>query len=230
MEHRGRTMTTLEAKAIEYPSGDGQPMAETGIHVVAIVALLEQLMHYYAQREDVYVIGDIFWYYEEGNPNSRVAPDVMVIPGVPKEPHRRSFFSWREQAIPALVVEFASKSTWQDDLEDKYDLYERLGVREYFLFDPEGLYLLPSLQGYRLKGSTYRRIRATNGVVPTELGIGFQAEDTTLRMVDLKTGERILSGTEAFKAEKTRAENLQSEVERLQALLQKYGHANGNGS
>jgi Uma2 family endonuclease len=233
--------TATPTTGIEYPSSDGQPMAETWIHVRAIMWLHQALEDFFRDRPDVFVASDIFWYWEEGNPAACVSPDVMVVPGVhPRDPRdRRSFFSWEEGgAVPAAVFEMASESTWQNDLEDKFDRYEELGVREYFLFDPEGLYLVPVLQGYRLRGAAYRRIR-TNAL-ESELGFRLRAEDTMLRLIDGRTGlpiptraeaveaaEAALRGAEAAAAqaeaarlaEKARADALAAEVERLKNLL-----------
>ena len=48
-----------------------------------------------------------------------------------------------------------SRSTRSEDLRTKHDLYERLGVAEYFLFDPLGEYLRPPFQGHRLTQDHY---------------------------------------------------------------------------
>jgi Uma2 family endonuclease len=113
---------------IEYPASDGQPMAETGIHVQAIIQLFEGFQDYLPATS--FIAADMFWYWEEGHPKSRVAPDVMVVKGVGRA-HRRSFFTWREGgAVPCIVFEMASEHTWREDLREKRRLYERLGVRE----------------------------------------------------------------------------------------------------
>jgi Uma2 family endonuclease len=246
-------MSIAETKTppIEYPSGDGQPMAETWLHVQAIMWLHQALEDFFRSQHqpETFVASDLFWYWQEGNPALKVAPDVMVIPGVGVHP-RRSFFSWEENgAIPAVVFEMASENTWREDLDDKYDRYEQLGVREYFLFDPEGLYLVPRLQGYRLNGTAYRRLRQTE--LTSELGFGLRAEDTMLRLIDLRTGqpiptraeaveaERQRADTEKFRAdaekeradaEKERADVLQAELDRLRAQLKAPGDTNGSGS
>jgi hypothetical protein len=93
------------------------------------------------------------------------------------------------------VFEIASEGTWRDDLDDKYDLYEKLGVKEYFLFDPESRYLVPQLQGFRRQGTVFRRIRQSD--LTSELGFGLRAEDTMLRLIDLQTGQPILTRAEA---------------------------------
>lgn len=216
-------------------------MAETGLHVQAIVLLHQALEDFFRTRsEPVYLASDQFWYWREGDPACRIAPDVMMVPGVAPHP-RRSFFSWEEGgAAPAVVFEMASAGTWRDDLDDKYDRYEELGVREYFLFDPEGLYLVPPVQGYRLSGTAYRRIRQDQ--LTSELGFGLRAEGTMLRLIDLATGQPVPTRAEAVEAaqqqaeaekqraeaEKLRGDTLQAEVERLRARLQQLGHTNGS--
>ena len=134
-------------------------MAETQYHVDAIFQLRELLDDLFAARIRVWIGTDQFWYWEEGNPSARTAPDIMVVFGIPREPLRRSFLSWREKAIPSFICEFSSEHTWENHLSWKRNTYERLGVKEYFLFDPEYHYLRPALQGFRLASGRYRRSR-----------------------------------------------------------------------
>ena len=103
------------ATDIVYPVRDGQPMAETGIHVLVMVTLITSLRHYYRHRRDVYVIGNIFFYYEGGNPAARRSPDVMVIKGVDSEPERSSFKTWEERAVPCVVIEVTSRHETRPD-------------------------------------------------------------------------------------------------------------------
>jgi hypothetical protein len=67
---------------IEYPASDGQPMAETEIHVLAILYLIGALRLFFGNVPDIYVIGNIFLYYVEGKPSARCSPDVIVVKGV----------------------------------------------------------------------------------------------------------------------------------------------------
>jgi Uma2 family endonuclease len=231
-------MATATPTVVHYPSGDARPIAETWLHVRAIMWLHQALEDFFQNRPDVFIASDISWYWQEGNPSACVSPDVMVVPGVcPRDPReRRNFFSWAEGgAVPAVVFEVASQNTWREDLDEKFDRYEQLGVREYFLFDPEGLYLLPPLQGHRLSGAAYRRLRTNE--MQSELGFGLRAEGSTLRLFDGRTGRPIPTRAEAVEAErdradteKLRADALESEVDRLKALLEKYTRANGGGS
>ncbi|QEL20325.1 Uma2 family endonuclease [Limnoglobus roseus] len=221
--------TGLPTAEIEYPSEDGEPMAETPIHAEAMMLLHQALQDFYADRSDVFIATDAFWYWEEGNPEARVAPDVMVVPGVGQR-DRRSFFSWEDNgAVPAVVFEFASRGTYQTDEEDKFFLYEELGVREYFLFDPEGAYLSTPLKGYRL-GEVYGRLRPTDGMIESLLGFKLRAEGRMLRLYDARNNvpiptrlERADAERQRADAERQRADQLQAEVERLKAILAQRG-------
>jgi Uma2 family endonuclease len=211
-----------------YPSGDGEPMAETGIHVRTIQLLHQALEDFFRDRPDVFIAADMFWYWEEGNPDAKVAPDVMVVPGVGNR-DRRSYFSWEENgAVPAVVFEMASQNTWREDLGVKFWRYEELGVQEYYLFDPEGLYLVPVLQGFRLNRSAYRRLLTSDDVLESELGFKLRAEGQMLRLIDTRTGQPIPTRAEAVEREKQRADALQAEVDRLRAMLGQQGQTNGN--
>ena len=72
------------AVAVDYPYCDGRPMAESDAQLGAMLYLLPVLRTHFAHRPDVYVGGDMFLYYERGNPEAVVAPDVFVVMGAPK--------------------------------------------------------------------------------------------------------------------------------------------------
>lgn len=83
-----------------YPDSDGQPMGETGLHVMAILNLYQALLHFFRNRADIHVAADMFLYYEQGNPAACKAPDVMVAKGVAGNHPRRSFRIWRKGSHP----------------------------------------------------------------------------------------------------------------------------------
>jgi Uma2 family endonuclease len=204
-------------------------MAETPIHIEAILLLYQALQDFFRDRADVFIAADVFWYWEEGNPNARRAPDVMAVIGVPRDVERRSFFSWREGgAVPAVIFEMASQNTWREDIEEKYDLYERLGVREYFVFDPEDAYLRPPLQGFRLRQGTYRRMRPdANATLASDLGFRLRGEGRSLRLIDGPTGQPIPTREEKAEQERQRAERLEAELQQLRAQLGQGGEGTG---
>ena len=66
---------------VYYPDSDGQPMAESDLHRDITIYAVESLESHFRAREDVYVSGNLFVYYERGNAESVVAPDVFVVVG-----------------------------------------------------------------------------------------------------------------------------------------------------
>lgn len=119
-----------------YPESDGQPVAETDIHRNLMAELIGELEAFYQHDPTVYVSGNLLLYYEKGNTKKNVSPDVFVVKGIPKE-ERRVYKLWEEGKAPDVVFELSSRRTWGDDLQKKWRLYARLGVQEYYIFDPE---------------------------------------------------------------------------------------------
>ena len=135
--------------AVDYPESDGKRMAENDAQLAAILYGISVLRTHYAHRKDVYVSGDLLVYYEEGDPRVSVAPDVFVVFGV-EDRERMTYRVWEEGKGPDFVLEVASRSTWREDVGPKRAVYARMGVKEYWLYDPLGEYLRPRLRGYRL--------------------------------------------------------------------------------
>jgi len=178
---------------IYYPESDGQPMAETDLHRDEMFDLIQALKRRYRGVPDVYVSGNLFFYYIKGDPRAVVAPDVFLVKGVEKRP-RRTYKLWEEGRVPSLVIELTSDSTRDEDLSRKKVCYERLGVEEYFLHDPYQDYLDPALQGFRLTNDRYQRIEPeTDGSLRSLVtGLLLRIEGPRLRLVDAATGERLL--------------------------------------
>ena len=215
----------LPPRPVIYPESDGEPMAETEIHILGILALIATLIERYRNRPDAYVIGNMFLYYEEGDPTARVAPDVMVVFGVPKR-QRRTYKLWEEGRAPNAVFEITSRKTRLEDLGTKKALYAEMGVAEYFLFDPEGEYLRPPLQGFRLKGGEYRPIApgTDSALTSTELGLILRPEAGHLRLTDAVTGERLLRPDEVYQAR----QQAEAEIARLRAELERLKQSGPN--
>jgi Uma2 family endonuclease len=183
----------LERQEIEYPTSDGQPMAETPEHQQVMIDLIEGLRSRYRAAPDVWVAGNFFLCYEEGNPNAHVSPDVMVAKGVKKEKERPNYLLWEEKP-PSLVVEVTSKSTQREDQGKKKTLYARLGVEELVLFDVLGEYLRPRLQGFALEEGQYLplALEADGSLLSRTTSLLLKPEGKRLRLVNAVTGERIL--------------------------------------
>ena len=190
-------------KEIEYPTSDGQPMAETTLHRKVMSDLIGGLERRYADAPDVWVGGNLFLYYREGEPD-KVAPDVLLARGVEKR-DRDTYLLWEEKP-PALIFEITSRWTRGEDTGDKKDLYERIGVAELVLFDPYGEYLkLQRLQGYRLEQGLYRPITPNrDGSLDLRTtGVTARPEGKRLRLVDTASGEKLLWDDEIEAARRT---------------------------
>ena len=201
---------------IYYPDSDGQPLGDNDWQFTAILEAVDTLRVHFAERPDVYVFGDMFIYYVKGDPEQSVAPDVCVSLGVPK--HKRMVYKvWEEGKAPDFVMEVASPRTWRDDLGRKRALYERLGVPEYWRFDPRGEFFQPALQGLSLDDGRYRpiaeRVRDGRREIPSAiLGLTLRAEKELVRFHDPDRGVDIATHQEAA-----------SRLRRLEARLRALG-------
>lgn len=211
---------------LEYPSSDGEPMAETDLHRDEMAAAIDVLRERYRGRRDVYVAGNLLVYYEEGNTAARFAPDVFVVFGAVAG-RRRSYKLWEEKSAPSFVLEVSSRKTWLEDMGNKKTLCARLGVSEYFLYDPEHDYLDPPLQGHRLVGGAYRPVSVgKDGALRSmTLGLWLSVAREKLRFTDARTGRTLLRADEVRQVQraevrarrKAEAERRKSELERRKA-------------
>jgi Uma2 family endonuclease len=209
----------------KYPDSDGRPMGDTEYHHVALTWLREGLEDHFADVPDVYVGANLVMYWKEGEPKSRRDPDGLVARKVVGKHRRRSFRVWEEKVVPCVLFEIASKNTWRVDLYDKPGLYAGIGVKEYFIFDPEGCYLDPVLQGFKtVKGQPVPLKPAADGsLVSKQLGLRLVPEGEMLRLIDLKTGQPVPTREERAEQEKQRArqEMERAEQERQRAEQEK---------
>lgn len=224
---------------IEYPDEDGKPMAESDQACNYLIYARQVLRIYFQDRPDVYVAGNLFIYYEEGNPEAVVAPDVFVVLGVNNQ-DRRSYKTWKEDdKNPDFVLEITSKTTRSKDQGAKKGIYAFLGVREYFQYDPTGDYLNPQLQGLRLVEGNYLPIvvktlpDGTESLLSEVLGLELRLESGELRFYTPATGQKLLSHEEeaaarlvAEQAKLVAEQSLQEEVIRSQRLAAKLRELN----
>ena len=211
----------LKNREVEYPSSDGKPMAESDLHRDEMIYVIQALQEHFRDAPDVYVSGNLLLYYVEGEPRYSISPDALVVKGLADAKSRRDIYKvWEEGRVPCWVMEVTSRSTRQEDLRKKRDLYLQLGVEEYFLFDPREEYLDPPLQGFRLAGgpgSEYRPVppEADGSLVSPALGIAFRREGEGLRLFDVRTGEPYRRASEEAQARRV----LEAEIERLRRRL-----------
>jgi Uma2 family endonuclease len=203
-------MTTTIASPIYYPSGDGQPLAETFDHLYVILITIE-VLRLYLQQEQACILGNQFLYYEEGSPNKRCAPDVMVIFGV-RPGSRDNYKIWEEGESPRVVFEMTSPGTKKEDEGFKKDLYAEIGIPEYWQFDPKGQWIQEKLRGFRLVDGEY--VPIVNGQSES-LGLRLEVDGALISFYRLDNGEKLLIPIELYE----KAEQLQARARQLEAQL-----------
>ncbi|MEW6209612.1 MAG: Uma2 family endonuclease [Acidobacteriota bacterium] len=212
------------ATTIEYPSSDGEPMAETDVHIKLMIDLRFTLSQFFRKEADVYIGSNLLIYYVEGDTRKRVAPDVFVVRGVGKH-DRRVYKLWEEGCAPSVIIELSSRQTWGEDLQKKWRLYEQLGVKEYYIFDPEYDYLPSPLLAYKLRDGQFEQIEVENNrVASEELGLEIVDTGETLRLFDPRAGAFLPTADEETEARIKAEEALRQsrkEVARLNEELKK---------
>jgi Uma2 family endonuclease len=130
-------VSQLSKSNIIYPESDGKPMADNTKQFELIVEIKKGLDLLFINDPQVFVAGDLFWYPVEGQSKIVTAPDVMVAMGRPKG-DRGSYKQWEEDNIaPQVVFEILSPSNNRAEMSQKLLFFERYGVEEYYLYDPE---------------------------------------------------------------------------------------------
>jgi Uma2 family endonuclease len=146
-----------EPIAIDYPYYE-ETVTESTWHAEAGQYLASALSCRYQARADVFVGSDNFVYWEEGNPDEKLAPDVYVCFGARRR-GRRSYKTWEDHGVaPQVVIEISSRSSRHTDLGNKKAIYEEIGVEEYYVFDPLREYIPQGLRAFRRKGATFEEI------------------------------------------------------------------------
>jgi len=197
-------------KPIEYPDGDGNPMAENTLQFEWIVTIKENLETLFAERADVFVAGDLLWYPAQGHPEIRLAPDALVAFGRPKG-YRGSYMQWVEEGIaPQIVFEVLSPGNRPSEMTRKFKFYEHYGVDEYYIYDPDH----NELTGWLRQGAELQEIPSMDGWTSPRLGIRFERGDVlTIRNPD---GSPFLSAEKLFK----KCDRLNQEREQAERDLQ----------
>ena len=199
---------------IIYPDSDGQPMADNTKQFRWIVLLKENLECLFANAPQVFVAGDLLWYPVEGRPDIRVAPDVFVAFGRPKG-DRGSYRQWQEENIaPQVVFEILSPGNTIKEMAKKLQFYNRYGVEEYYIYDPDR----EELAGLQRLADELTVIEEINNWKSPLLGISFVLNPEGLK-VYYPDGEPFLTTVEL--AQKAEFEKQRAEFEKQRAETEK---------
>ncbi|MCP4111355.1 MAG: Uma2 family endonuclease [Desulfobacteraceae bacterium] len=201
-------------KEIIYPESDGKPMSDNTKQYRWIVKIKEGIESLFADDADVFVAADLLWYPVEGKNKTRAAPDVMVAFGRPKG-DRGSYLQWKEDNIaPQAVFEILSPGNTPKEMNKKFKFYERHGVEEYYIYDPDRI----EFKGWTRSGKRLLPIKNTQGWVSPILKIRFEITNDELTVIR-PDGSKFLSPLKAVEAErkKTEVERKKAEAEKKRA-------------
>jgi len=181
----------VTTEEIIYPCSDGQPMADSTIQYKLIVTIKEGCELLLKDDPNVFIAADLLWYPVEGRTDISQAPDVMVVFGRPKG-DRRSYLQFREDNIPPQVVfEIRSFSDSQIKMNKKCSFYNRYGVEEYYLYDPQQ----NELTGWQRIEGMLEVIEPMEGWISPRLGVRFELGSEGLEIYR-PDGEKFLSYSE----------------------------------
>src|SRR5713101_4808956 len=213
--------TSTDVAQITYPQSDGQSMADNTKQFRWIVTIQGGLDALLRTDPQVFVAGDLLWYPVEGHPEICMAPDVLVAFGRPKG-DRGSYLQWEEGGVtPQVVFEILSPGNTSAAMMRKFRFYERYGVAEYYLYNPD----TGELSGWQRQGDTLEEIEPMQGWVSPRLGIRFEIERGVLQLYrpDSERFATYVELMEQREQERQRAEQEHQRAERLAARLRALG-------
>lgn len=206
----------VTTEEIIYPSSDGQPMAESTIQYKLIVKIKEGCESLFKDDPNVFVAADLLWYPVEGRNDISQAPDTMVIFGRPKG-DRLSYIQHREDnIIPQVAFEIRSHNDSQTKMNRKLSFYQRYGVEEYYVYDPQK----NELEGWQRIEGILEVIEPIEGWVSPRLGVRFELGEDGLEIYR-PDGEKFLSYAELEELRELDRQRLQQEAQRAQQEAQR---------
>ena len=152
-------------------------------------------------------------------------PDLLVAFGVDPAAYRETngYVIAEQGKPPDWVLEIASEGTGQNDVGEKREFYERLGITEYWRFDqtPDGRWHGSRLAGDRLMDGEYvpvEIVELADGVLQgysPSLGLFLRWERGELAFHDPATGRPIAT----FESEHARANAAEARIQELEEEL-----------
>jgi Uma2 family endonuclease len=214
---------TAPSQTIIYPDSDGKPMSDNTLQFRWITTIKWGIEAQFRHDPDVFVAGDLLWYPVQGKPKIRIGPDVLVAFGRPKG-ERGSYKQWEEGGIaPQVVFEILSPGNRFSELVRKLRFYQRYGVEEYYVYDPDrGL-----LDGWLRTGRRLKGVGKMAGFISPRLGIQFQPAEGPDSLViigpDRNPFLTYVQLMEQFEAERQCTEAERQRAERYLAKLRELG-------
>lgn len=195
--------------------GEDEEMSETTLHYELVLYLFTSLKIFFAQRKDCFVAANLRISYDAEKPLKWVAPGVFVAFGTENR-QRSSYNLATERIMPQVVFEVASEQTADKDLGEKYLIYSKLGVEEYYLLDPERTLIPKQMTVYQRQNNALLPITiSANRVFSPRLGLEIVDTGAEFRLFNPETNEFLRSTVEIAENEAALARR----VAELEALL-----------
>jgi len=175
--------------------------------IVTLQGGLDALLRH---RNDTLVAGSVPWYITPGS-TTFATPDVFVAIGV-TQGERTAYRQWEEHNVaPQVVFDVLAPGTSMVGVCRQLKFYERAGVEEYYMYDPDaGEYL-----GWLHNGVTFEEITTLEGWTSPRLGITFGIHNGDLTL-SRPNGERFLSYVELAEVAERDRERANQEHERAE--------------
>ena len=201
-------LTAIDYGALEYDPDEPEPLPDGMYQTPILIELLHILAARYAgggRSPDDFLGSNTILCYDPSNLNRRVSPDCYMAFGVDVDAikRRKLYLPWEVGKPPDFAMEVASESTAREDLGRKREIYEGMGVLEYWRLDVTGgEYYGEPLVGERLVAGRYERLPLTTepdgilkGYSPL-LDIYFTCRGEWYSLYDPASGEYLMNLTD----------------------------------
>ena len=226
----------IEYDKLDFNPDDPEPLPD-GMYQYPVFAeifgILDAHLNTLGDPETIFRSSNTFICYNPNNLNVKVGPDFYAAFDVDAEAIKRRlmYLPWEAGKPPDLVLEVGSPSTGGEDIGNKRQIYARIGVGEYWRFDPSGgEYYGEPLVGEELVNGEYRRFELTTepdgalkGYSPL-LRLYLCRQDEMLTFYNPATGEylRNLPDTQAaLKAEQAARQQAEARIRQLEEELRR---------
>ena len=167
-----------------------EEMAVTSFHA-RLVRYLMALLEWHFRGKICAIHENLNFYQSRDYMERPLAPDIAVINGEP-DSDCRSWIIGLTGGPPQVVFEILSSDTWGKDVSEKPLRYARMGVEEYFAYDPNEPPLVQEtshrLFGWRLDRTRGQMVRlpldAQSRLWSQQLSCWLVPDGTMLRFVD----------------------------------------------
>lgn len=217
---------------------DLKEMGETNPHK-RLMIYLRMLLEWYYHQLGWLVITEMNVYHPAiRNTRKYIVPDVALVKIALPTEEVESLTSWdAERMAPQVIVEIASDKTWPNDVgskdSDKPAIYGRIGVKEYFTYDPNHPQVWTKSKGVRLRGWRYNEEGQPTELKPDEKGRLWSDELQSflvpqgylLRLTDQAGNWRLTKAEADEQARQAAEQRADSEAQARQAAEQRAAEA-----